>query len=98
MYLSESSFSSTMQEDDPLDTSEKEVVMASSGTSGKEVAVASSKTSGKEVVVGGEKRRASDVSKLSELRKGETIWWKSSKKDFVGVFFKDGRSPWDGSG
>ena len=88
MDLSESSFTSTMGEEDPLDTSEKEVVMASSETSGKEVAVASSKTSGKEVVVGGEKRRASDVSKLSELTKGETIWWKSSKKDFVGVFLR----------
>ena len=74
--LSESSFSSTMQEDDPLDTS------------GKEVVVASSETSGEEVVVAREKRRASDVSKLSELRKGETIWWKSSKEDFVGVFLK----------
>ena len=28
------------------------------------------------------------MSKLSELRKGETIWWKSSKEDFFGVFLK----------
>ena len=45
------------------------------------------KTADKDVIVNGVKRRASDVSKLSDLKKGDAIWWKTSKQeDFIGVF------------
>ena len=45
------------------------------------------KTADKDVMLNGVKRRASDVSKLSDLKKGDAIWWKTSKQeDFIGVF------------